>query len=81
MRVVFIERGHFETFATAAAVLRDVPDVRVMWDRREATRRGHAREALDEQRRHERRVGERRRQPPTSWTETHCVVVTYASKT
>jgi hypothetical protein len=71
MRVVFVERGNFAVFGTLCHILQNTPDVRIVWDRREAERRSGRRAAAHERRRHERR-----RPLPESWDVQRCFAIT-----
>lgn len=66
-----MKRGRWSTFAALRREYAGQPEIEVIWDRRQAAdRRGRAQPVLTE-----RRLEERRRAAPASWTAAHHVIV------
>jgi len=63
MRFVIVKRGALSTFRFLEQSCKDIAELRVIWDRRSADRRGDVESVVGD-----RRVGDRRRPAPHSWT-------------
>jgi hypothetical protein len=64
-RLVVVRRGHFATFELLTRTFAGDPDVQIIWDRRMGERRQSAGSAAQD-----RRGGkDRRRVPPTQWSQ------------
>lgn len=64
-RLVVVRRGHFATFELLTRTFAGDPDVQIIWDRRMGERRQSAGTAEQD-----RRGGkDRRRVPPTQWSQ------------
>jgi hypothetical protein len=71
-RLVVVRRGHFATFELLTRTFAGDPDVQIIWDRRMGERRQSARGAEQ----HDRREGkDRRRAPPTQWSQLNYMFV------
>jgi hypothetical protein len=69
-RLVIVRRGHFATFELLARTFAGDPSVQIMWDRRVRERRQCARDSGGA----ERRRTDRRRLPPSQWTQLNYMV-------
>ena len=65
-RLVVVRRGHFATFELLTRTFAGDPDVQIIWDRR----MGERRKSADGPGQPDRRGGkDRRRVPPTQWSQ------------
>lgn len=65
-RLIIVRRGHFATFELLNRTFSDDPGVQIIWDRRIRERRQSAEDAGQSDRRAGR---DRRRKPPSQWSQ------------
>ena len=67
-RLVVVRRGHFATFELLTRTFAGDPGVQIIWDRR----MGERRQSAGGPGQQDRRAGtDRRRVPPTEWSQLH----------
>lgn len=70
LKLVIVRRGHFATFELLTRTFADDHSVQIVWDRRMGERRHVARGPDDA----ERRRSDRRRQPPSQWSQLNYMI-------